>query len=206
MIYFELILKYIKYIGIAVLLMAIIWFYKDYEYQKAENIRQTENASQLRKSDSLHFTSQILTSNELKDYLEYDNKDLKNKFANAKININRIESLVSSYYKYRDTSRQETDVTGLVAAIKNSIPKEQSWTDTTKCMTTKGIVSFDGQKLKVVVNDREFKNKSDAVVYWERRQWSFLGIETRLFGRKEFTSNSFDECGESKTMKLEKKK
>ena len=52
----------IKIIAIVLLALALMWFYKDYQYQKAENIRQTENASQLRRVDSLRFASQTLTS------------------------------------------------------------------------------------------------------------------------------------------------
>lgn len=67
----------IKQIGIVLLIIAVVWFYKDYQFQKSENIRQTENASQLRKADSLRFTSQILTSQEIQDYLKYSNPDLE---------------------------------------------------------------------------------------------------------------------------------
>lgn len=205
MINLELLIKNIKAIAVLLLVIAVVWLYKDYQYQKTENQRQTENVSQLRKADSLRFTTQILTQNELKDYLEYQNQDLKKKLENEGIKLNRIQSIVSSNYHYKDTTYKETDVTELVDAIKNSIPKSQSWTDTTKCMTTKGTVSFDGQKLKVTVNDREFKNKSDGVAYWQRRQWKFLGIKTRFLGKKEFTAQQFDECGESKVLRIEKK-
>lgn len=41
----------IKQIGIILLIIAVIWLYKDYQFQKSENIRQTENATQLRESD-----------------------------------------------------------------------------------------------------------------------------------------------------------
>ncbi|MGQ7944997.1 hypothetical protein [Flavobacterium sp. WC2509] len=197
--------KNIKLIFIIFLIGIAIWFYKDYEFQKIENKRQTENISELRRSDSLRLTSQTLTPSEIKEYLKYQNPDLEKKLENSNIKLNRIESVVSNIFKFRDTLKQETDVSELVDAIKNSVPKEQNWIDTTKCMTTKGTVSFDGQKLKVVVNDREFKNKTDAVAYWERRQWNFLGIKTRLFGKKQFTAKVFDECGESRILKIEKK-
>jgi len=196
----------LKTIGIVLIALIAVWFYKDYTFQKSENDRQTENSSQLRKADSLNFTSQILSEKEMKDYLQYQNSDLKKKLVAEGIKVSRIESIVSQTLKYRDTTKRETDVSGLVDAIKNSIPKQQSWSDTTKCLKVDGIVSFDGNKLKVVVNDRQFTNKSDAVAYWERRQWNFLGIKTRLFGRKEFTSKGFDECGESRIIKIEKKK
>jgi hypothetical protein len=182
-----------------------IWFYKDWEFQTAENKRQTENMHQIMIADSLRYSSQILSSNEIKEYLQYQNSGLKNKLLKDGIKLNRIESIVSINYRYHDTVKKETDITGLVDAIQKSIPKSQEWIDTTKCQTTKGIVSFDGQKLKVVVNDREFKNKSDAVGYWERREWKFLGLKTRFLGKKQVTAKMFDECGESRMIKIEKK-
>ena len=206
MITLDLILKNIRIIFIVILITVAVWIYKDWQFQKAENIRQTENNSQQRKYDSLRFTSQSLTKDEIKEYLQYQNPDLQKKLENSNIKLNRIESIVSNLYKYKDTTKKETDVTGLVEAIKNSIPKSQSWTDSTKCLTTKGTVSFDGQKLKVIVNDREFQNKSDAVAYWQRKEWKLFGLKTRFLGKKEFTAKQFDECGESKTMKIEKKK
>jgi len=202
----SLIIQNIKTILIGIAIIAAVWFYKDYSFQKSENERQSENANQQRKKDSLHFASQLLSKDELKDYLQYENSDLKKKLVNAGIKESRIQSIISQTLKYRDTTKRETDVSGLVDAIKNSIPKSQSWSDTTKCMTVNGIASFDGQKLKVVVTDRQFNNKSDAVAYWERREWSFLGIKTRFLGRKQFTSKVFDECGESRIMKIERKK
>lgn len=202
----SIIIQNIKTILIGAAIVVAVWFYKDYTYQRSENARQTENASQLRKSDSLRFTNQILSEIEMKDYLQYQNSDLKKKLENAGIKESRIESIVSNSFKYRDTTKRETDVTGLVEAIKNSIPKQQRWTDSSKCLVNSGLVSFDGVNLKVIVDDSQFNNKSDAVAYWERRQWKFLGIKTRLFGKKEFTSKSFDECGESRIMKIEKKK
>lgn len=205
MITLDIILKNIRLLAIILVAGLLVWFYKDWQFQKAENIRQTENANQLRKADSLRFTSQILTKEEINDYLQYQNSDLKKKLEKDGIKLNRIESIVSSNYRYRDTTKRETDITGLVAAIKNSIPKSEQWKDTTKCETIKGLVTFDGQKLKVIVNDREYKNKSDAVAYWERRQWNFFGIKTRLLGKKQFTAKNYNQCGESQIMKIEKK-
>jgi hypothetical protein len=197
-------LKNLRIVLIIALIAGVIWLYKDWQFQKAENIRQTENNLQNRKYDSLRFTSQSLTKDEIKEYLQYQNPDLQKKLENNNIKLNRIESIISNLYKYKDTSTHETDVSGLITAIKSSIPKSQTWIDSTKCLTTKGIVSFDGQKLKVIVNDREFKNKSDGVAYWQRKEWSLFGIKTRFLGKKEFTAKQFDECGESKTMKIEK--
>lgn len=205
MIPLDLILKNIKLLFILALCIGVVWFYKDWQFQRKENKRQSENMHQIRISDSLRFSSQILNANEIKEYLEYQNSDLKNKLLKDGIKLNRIESIVSTNYHYRDTVKRETDITGLVDAIKNSIPKNQEWTDTSKCETIKGLVSFDGQKLKVVVSERELKNKSDAVAYWERKQWRFLGIKSRFLGKIQMTSKRYDECGESSILKIEKK-
>jgi hypothetical protein len=199
------IIQNIRTIIIIAGIILAVWFYKEYQFQLSENKRQSENMHQTRIADSLRFSSQNLTADEIKEYLQYQNSELKNKLVKEGIKLNRIESIVSANYRYRDTIKRETDITGLVEAIKNSIPNNQPWSDTTKCQTIKGMVSFDGQKLKVVVNDREFKNKSDGVAYWERKQWNFLGIKTRFLGKKQFTSKVFDECGQSQILKIEKK-
>ncbi|TDW48835.1 hypothetical protein EV144_103352 [Flavobacterium sp. 270] len=68
------------------------------------------------------------------------------------------------------------------------------------------MISFENDTLKWQVLDCQFKNKSDAVAYWERKQWKFLGIKSRLFGKIELTSKTFDNCGESRILRIEKKK
>ncbi|TDO69917.1 hypothetical protein EV143_11394 [Flavobacterium chryseum] len=202
----KIILQNLKAIGIVLIALAAVWFYKDYTFQKSENERQSENSSQLRKADSTKFASQLLSKDEIADYLKFQNSDLNKKLQANNIKLNRIESIVSQTYKFRDTTKRETDLSGIVEAIKSNIPSSQVVVDTTKCMTTKGIISFKDNKLTWTVLDRTFENKSDAVAYWERREWKFLGIKTRLFGKKQFTSKVFDECGESRVMKIEKKK
>ncbi|WP_119792022.1 hypothetical protein [Flavobacterium anhuiense] len=199
----------IKNIGIGLILflaLAFVWVWKDKEYYKMESERQNENVSWQIKYDSLRFSNQVLSQDEIKDHIVYNNPELKKKLDAANIKMSRIESLVSQTLKYRDTLKRETDVSGLVEAIKNSVPKSQSWSDSTHCIKVNGSVSYDGEKLKVVVSDRQFENKTDAVAYWERKKWNFLGIKTRFLGKKVFTAKVFDECGESRMMKIEKKK
>lgn len=195
----------IKTILIVIAIAVAIWFYKDYQFQKSENIRQTENASQLRKSDSLRFTSQILTSQEIQDYLQYSNPDLAKKLKADNINYNRIESIVSQSLKYKDSESRTTDITKIVDAVKNNIPTSTPIIDSTKCLTIKGFVKYENDSLKLSITERIFNNKTDAVAYWERRQWNFLGIKTRFLGKKQFTAVNYSDCGESKTMKIEKK-
>lgn len=187
-------------------IMAAIWFYKDWEFQKSENIRQTENARQMRIADSTHFASQVLSAGEIKEYLEYQNKDLKALLQESNIRENRLQSIMSTTYRYADNTQKGYDVSGLIAAINQKREFTVPFSDTTKCMDIKGNVTFKNDILKVNITGREFKNKTDNVIYWQRRQWKLFGIKTRFLGKKEFTSATFDQCGKSTIMKIEKKK
>lgn len=200
------ILENLKLILLVAVTGLIVWLFMSWQYQKAENIRQTENASQLRKADSLRFTSQILTSQEIQDYLKYSNPDLEKKLLADNIKLGRIESIVSQTLKYRDTSKVVLDVSPILEAIKNKVPNKTPFIDTTKCQTNKGYVEYVNDSLKVIFTEKTFNNKTDAVAYWERRQWKFLGLKTRFLGKKQFTAVNYSDCGESKIMKIEKKK
>lgn len=196
----------IKTLLIVISIGIAIWFYKDYQFQKAENIRQTENANQLRKSDSLRFASQNLTSQEIQDYLTYSNPELKKKLDENNIKLNRIQSIVSQTLNYRDTDKSEIDISKLLESINKKIPAKTPFIDSTKCQTNKGFVEYKNDSLKVVFTEKTFNNKTDAVAYWERREWNFLGVKTRFLGKKQFTAKVYDDCGESTIMKIEKKK
>ncbi len=196
-------LKQLFYIA---LIGFVVFLYLDRKYQIEEKNRQAENARQLRIYDSIRLTSQILTTQEMKEYLEYQNKDLQSKLKQSGIKESRLESITTNNYYHKDTTKQTTDVSKLIKSIRSGTTDEQSFIDTTKCQTIKGKITFSGKDLKVEINSREFKNKTDAVIYQERKQWKFLGIKTRFLGKKQLTAKVFDDCGESKTMKIEKKK
>lgn len=201
----NLILKYYKEALLLLLMVGAIWIYKDWQFQKAENIRQTENLRQLHMADSLKYSQQILTEREFRQYLEYDRKDLIKKLDEANIRQNRIQSLLTNTYRYKNDSVKQYDVTGLIAAINEKKEFTVPFSDADKCLTIKGNVTFKNDSLKVNITDREFNNKTDNVVYWERRQWKILGIKTRFLGKKQFTAKNFDQCGESNIVKIEKK-
>lgn len=201
----NLIPKYYKEALLLLLIVGVIWLYKDWQFQKSENIRQTENLRQLHMADSLKYSQQILTEREFRQYLEYDRKDLIKKLDEANIRQNRIQSLLTNTYRYKNDSVKQYDVTGLIEAINEKKEFTVPFSDADKCLTIKGNVTFKNDSLKVNITDREFNNKTDNVVYWERRQWKFLGIKTRFLGKKQFTAKNFDQCGESNIVKIEKK-
>lgn len=200
------IIKNIKTIGLIALLVAAVWIYRDWQFQKQENIRQTENARQLRIQDSLKYASQILTAREISDYLDYNNSELKKLLEQSNIRENRLQSILSIETKYQDKREKEYDVSQILEAIKENRQFSIPFRDTTKCMTIEGNVTFKNDSLKVKITNREFKNKTDNVVYWERKQWKFLFIRSSFLGKKEFTSKTFDQCGETKITNVQKKK
>jgi hypothetical protein len=198
-------LKYWKEGLIVLAIIVAVWFYKDWKFQKAENIRQTENNRQQRHADSTHFVSQILSADEIKDYLQYQNKDLKQLLQDSNIRENRLQSIISTTYRYTENTQKGYDASGIIEAIKENRDLTVPFSDTTKCMTIKGNVTFKNDSLKVNITEREFKNKNDNVVYWQRREWKLLFFKTRFLGKKEFTGKTFDQCGQSQTIKIEKK-
>lgn len=186
--------------------VAAVWFYKDYTYQKAENIRQTENNRQLRLKDSTNYASQILNKKELEQYLEYNRQDLQNFLQEQKIATRKIERIITQKLSYQDTFNRSVNLQPILDAIKNQRDIKIPVIDSTDCLIVKGYVAFENDTLSLNITDRQFKNKSDVISYWERKQWSFLGLwKWRLFGKKEATVIIKDDCGNTETFIINRK-
>lgn len=185
---------------------AAIWFFKDYQFQKSENERQTGNIENLRKMDSLRFASQTYTKKELDEYLEYQRKDLQQFLEDNKIKTSRIEQIISQKLDYTDNELRRHDLQPVLEGIKNEGYAKVPFTDSTDCLVIKGFVIFENDTLSLDITDRKFTNTSDVISYWERNQWSFLGIKTRLFGKKQATVIIKDACGRSETFVIDKRK
>lgn len=196
----------IKWLLFCVVAILVIWFYKDYKHQIKENNRLTENAQQQRRADSIRFNTQNLTRNELNDYLEYENKELKKKLDQDRIKLSRIEQIISSKYAYSDNSENSIALDSILNAVQLLKAREQEVIDSSSCLTVKGKVVFDGKKLSLNITDRQFNNDMNGVVYWQRKQWNFLGIKTRFLGKKEFTAKVYDKCGETNLTNIQVEK
>ncbi|GAB4160820.1 MAG: hypothetical protein Tsb0033_17290 [Winogradskyella sp.] len=196
----------IKTYLIVIGIIAAVWFYKDYTYQKSENKRQSENIEQIRMMDSLRFASQTYTKKELDEYLEYSRKDLQKFLDENNIRTRRIERIITQQLEYLDNQTRTTDLQPILDAIKQQRDIAIPVKDSTKCLVVEGWVKFENDSLKLDLDSRKFKNKTDVVSYWERNQWKFLGIKTRLFGRKKATVIIKDECGRSETFVIDKRK
>jgi len=187
------------------LIAVTVWFYKDYTFQKAENLRQTENIEQLRKYDSLKYASQTYTKKELQEYLDYNRKDLQDFLQENKIATRKIEQIITQTLKYRDTAIKSVNLQPILDAIISKQNIKVPVVDSTACLIIKGFVVFENDTLSLNITDRKFKNTSDVISYWERNQWKLLGIKTRLFGKKKATVIIKDACGRTQTFVIDKK-
>jgi len=199
-------LENLKVYAIVLALIAAIWFYKDYNFQKSENIRQSENNQMLRRFDSLRFASNTYSKKELEEYLEYNRRDLQEFLKENRIRTKNIEQIISQSLKYRDTISKETNLQPILDAIRENRELKIPVIDSTDCMIISGYVSFEKDTLKLNITDRKFINKSDIIKHWERNQWSFLGIKTRFLGYRKLTVTIKDDCGNTETFVIDKRK
>lgn len=185
---------------IVIAIGVVVWLYKDREYQKSENIRQTENSRQLRLFDSLKYARQTYTPKELKEYLDYNRADLKAFLKKNDVRYRRIEQIITQTLQYRDTTPNNIDLNPILDAIRNNKSKAiVPVIDSTDCLIVKGYVIFEGDSLSLKITERKFTNKSDVVSYLRRNQWRFLGIKTRFLGKRQMTVHIKDDCGKSET-------
>jgi len=196
----------LKVYAIVAGILFAIWFYKDWQFQKAENKRQTENIEQLRYFDSLKYASQTYSKKELNEYLEYNRQDLQQFLKDQKIATRKIERIITQKLTYQDNVDRSVNLQPILDAINKRQDIKIPVVDSTDCLIIKGYVAFENDTLSLNITDRKFKNKSDVVSYWQRNQWKILGIKTRLFGRKKATVIIRDNCGNTETFIINKKK
>lgn len=193
------IIKNWKAILISLLVIALVYNCEQKKVYKQTADRQTENVRQANAFDSLKFKTQNLTSKELKELLEYRDKELLKQLNQDKIKVQKIEKIINNEYFYRDTIQNNINLDSILKAVYSKVPKEQVVLDTLNCIKVKGRILFDGKSLSLQIDSKEVKNKSSLIVYQERKQWKLLGIKTRIFGKRQLTSKTYNECGDSKT-------
>jgi len=104
-----------------------------------------------------------------------------------------------------DSLKNTHDVTTIVKYIRENKPFIKSWRDSTSCLTISGNISYANDSLKVNVLQRKFDNEIAVIGTYERNQWKFLGIKTRLFGRKRAIVKVSTKCGGTKTVVIDRK-
>lgn len=194
----------IKTVFICAIIAAGIWFFISYKNLKEDKARNEENWKQERREDLVKFKSLELTTSQIQDYINDERKDLIEVLKMEKIKTNRIQSLLTQVLRYKDTTTTQQDFTSIIDAINKKENKKIPFVDSLRCYKIQGDLIYDDGKLTLDITNREFKNKTDVVAYWQRREWKFLFWKTRFLGKKEFTAKSFSECGDINTVKIEK--
>lgn len=201
----------IKIIVLAGLIIAFVWLFKDWQYQTLENKRNTENIRQQNNLDSIHNAQYIFNQRQMDEYIQANSK-LKQQLKDEKIKSSRVTSIKTHDYTYSDKNKNSIAIitpTGITIKTDSIVPKNTPivvpFTDSTACLKIKGNIKFENSRIFVEINEREFKNKTTVISYWERRQWKFLGIKTRFLGKIQATAKVIDECGHSEIITIDKK-
>ena len=198
-------LKNLKLLLTAILIMAAIWLYKDYQHQKQEVQRLQQNNVALLKKDSLRFAEQTYTKAELKQYLEYNRQDLEQYLKEQKIALRNVQKIITHQLNFRDTTLVVTDLQPILNAINNKTPLTVPVTDISECLTIKGNIQYTNDSLSLQITDREFNNTSDIIQHTQRHQWKFLFIKSRFLGKRYTEVTIKDKCGTSQTFIINKK-
>lgn len=201
----------IQIIVIAILAIIAIWFYQDWKFETAENKRNTENVRQQNNFDSIHNAQYVFNQRQMDEYIQANSK-LKQQLKDEKIKSSRVTSIKTHDYTYSDKNKNSIAIitpTGITiktdSIVHKNTPIVVPFTDSTACLKIKGNIKFENSRIFVEINEREFKNKTTVIGYWERRQWKFLGIKTRFLGKIQATAKVIDECGHSEIITIDKK-
>ena len=196
----------LKIYVIVIAIIGVVWYYKDAEKAKADLKVQETNAEMIRKYDSLKYASVTYDKAELEEYLKYQRQDLQQFLKQNKVSTKKIEQIITQKLEYLDNIERSTDLQPVLDAINQNKAVRVPVIDSTQCLVVKGFVVFENDTLSLDITERKFKNRTDVISYWERNQWNFLGIKTRLFGRKKATVIIKDDCGNTETFVIDKRK
>jgi hypothetical protein len=196
-------LQYIKYGIILAAVCACIWFVKDYA-DKADFKKDTQsNDLQNARFDSLRIKYIKYNDGQMMDALKRDTEKSK-LLEKYDISLKRVNSIMTHLLKYRDTTIVNTNLNPILSAINNKQNMLLPIRDSTACLLIKGNIQYKNGVLGLNITDRVFFDHTTAIGYWERRQWSFLGIKTRFLGKRQGTAKVIDRCGESTIIQISK--
>lgn len=196
----------IKTFLIIFLVVAAVWFFQSWQYRGEEMKRQADNMQQVRQLDSFKYASLSYKKDEIDEMLNLQRQDLKEFLDDNRIKTKRIERIITQKLEYLDTQSREVDLNPILDAIKENKEARIAVKDSTECLIIEGWVVYKNDSLKLDITNREFKNITDVVAYWERNKWRTpFGFSTRLFGKKKATVIVKDKCGLSRTIVIDKK-
>lgn len=209
--------KYQTYIIIIAVvgIIGTVWLTsKNHHKQKLqiELLKQNEanrriNDERLAKKDTTISTllRQTLSKSEFKNWLNTNNKELKHWITKEnKINLRKVTSVINSTLVYVNRDTTIVDLSELKDLILNSKNGKISFRENIEnCMIIGGYVLVDGDKIDLVIDDKQFKNTMKGVAYIQRQKWKLLFFNTRLFGKRKLELILTDSCGVSHTLILD---
>lgn len=200
-------MKWAKNISIIITLAGLVYGIVDYTRTKNDNKRLRANVTNLTNEKNDVATILEFTDRELSDFLEARFSELEAKIDSANIRKKNIERVIVQNHYYRDTTQRRTNLTPVVEAVQKGVKISQPFKDVSKCLAISGFIEYDGHRLELNITDRQFSSINEVVSHWKRKKWKLFGlIPTRLFGKREIKVTVFNDCGESKTVILTKKK
>jgi hypothetical protein len=204
----------IKTIGIVILLIGLVWFFKSWQYRGEENIRNKTNYENLLNEKESTFTEyKFKKEKEFKEYLKSTDNQLKglsNKLDQQSIKLKRVEKIISSQVTVIDTTLN-TIVLDSINLLINKLIKGQEFKypiyEKTKCFEFKANVVFKNGTVSHEIELRKATDTLNYVTHFERKthHW-LLGIPTKLFGKKIYKVQLFNNCGFSKTIVIKNEK
>jgi len=72
----------------------------------------------------------------------------------------------------------------------------------TACFHIKGLTKITSTSPIITITELTYNNTVDYIVYTQRREWKFLFIKCRWFGKKETKLEVVPECGETTVQKI----
>jgi len=108
-----------------------------------------------------------------------------------KIKPKQIETIITIHSEYNNV-----DTTHITLNKVDSTSKTHYFMESIDCVEIGGIVitEYDSEP-ELIITNISYTNDIDYIAYWKRRQWKFLGIKTRLFGKKLGELEVSSECG-----------
>lgn len=199
-------LKHWLIIALVLTILLSLFLWNRLQHQKFETKRQKQNYTELRDlSDKKIATLTLSSKTELKDYIN-SNSDLKTLLEKQqkehRIKLKQLNKIIYQQQIYIDTTATDQNVTEIVKYIKQDIPFEKEWTDSTACLLLKGKLIYNNDSLKNKIVYKKFTNEMLLTGHWQRPQKNWF---TRNFGKRYATSTVTNSCGESKTIVINKK-
>lgn len=202
MIAFSKIFANVKNIAILVLVALLFTLYECNKAQAEKiDVLQT-NVTELTNTNS---TVLEVTKGEVKDFIKADTK-VQARLERAGIKTNRVTAVKNISVKSQDTTKTSREFVIDTSKSYAAVELDTTVVDSTKCFKITIRAHIQDNKLNLEVKAREFETEASSITYWERKKWSFLFIQSRFLGRKEYKTEIISDCGDINIKGVEVKK